>query len=135
MSVQRRTGDNGTAGFTLLEVVVAFAIMALSMAVLLSLFATGVRATRLSADYSEAVTLAESKLAEYGTVSPIETGMSSGRFDGHYRWQTVITVEGDGGTIAPELSVRLMRIEVQVSWDSMLGERTVSLATLRLARS
>ena len=67
MSVKRHTSDGGAAGFTLLEVVVAFAIMALSMAVLLNLFATGVRATRLSADYSEAVTLAESKLAEYGT--------------------------------------------------------------------
>ena len=134
--MKRPTTDSRSSGFTLIEVVVAFSIMALSMAVLLNLFAAGLRATRMSADYSEAVTLAESKLAEYGTVNPVEVGMTSGRCDERYRWQTLIAPEETADEeYGPDLQVRLMRIQVEISWDSMLGERTVSLSTLRLVGS
>lgn len=118
------------AGFTLVEVLVAFAIAALSLAALLQIFATGLRSAASSEGYARATMLAESQLAGVGVEQPLAVGESSGTIDGGYRWRVVITpyLEAD-----MEALVEIFEVSVTVSWG---GEgqngRAVTLQTLRL---
>jgi len=59
--------DTSEAGFTLLEVIIAFAITSLSLTVLFQTFSGGLGAIRASQMKSQVAFLARSKLAEFET--------------------------------------------------------------------
>lgn len=65
---------SGQRGFSLLEVLVAFAILSIALGVLLQIFATGMRNVGLSEEYSQAALYAESILAAYGREAPLAEG-------------------------------------------------------------
>ena len=67
-----------TSGFTLLEVLVAFAIAGLTLAAVLPLFGTSLRASAVVERRTAALLIAESKLAEVGATVPLRTGRSDG---------------------------------------------------------
>ncbi len=82
-------------GFTLLEVLVAFALLAGSVGLLLAIVSGGMRQVRLSAETSEAAQWAQSLLAPLGVVEPIVEGEFDGRAeDGRYRWRLRIAEVG-----------------------------------------
>ena len=56
-------------GFSLIEMLVAMVILSLSLGVLYQAAAGAIRNARVSGEYTQAVMLAESKLAEYGYVA------------------------------------------------------------------
>ena len=59
-----RGGDD--AGFTLLEVLIAFAVLAVMLVPILQIFGGGLGVTQTARGYAEAALLARSKLAELG---------------------------------------------------------------------
>lgn len=126
-----------SAGFSLLELLVAFVILALTLSVMMRIFSGGLRNVGLADDYSRATLLAESRLAELG-VQPVE-GEAEGEFDKKFRWRSTIRpwVSDDAdaqGVEAQPLPVRLMKIEVRVAWGEEGGKsREVGLSTLQLA--
>lgn len=125
-----------SAGFSLLEVLVAFVILALTMSVMMRIFSGGLRNVVLADDYSRAVLLAQSRLAEL-SVKPIE-GEGKGEFDEKFRWRSMIHPWVDDaaatGLAPPPLPVRLMEIEVRVAWGEEGGSpRELVLSTLQLA--
>jgi len=79
----------GQKGFSLLEILVAFTILALSLGVLLNIFSKGVYTAALSEDYTAAVQIAESLLAGVG----VENELAEGQLDGteHDKYQWTIT--------------------------------------------
>ena len=112
-------------GFTLLEVLVALAILSLTVVVSIQGFAQGLRLLRLSGEHQEAMLLADQKARE--VVLP-EPGHEQGT-EGVYTWDRTIKL-----LEAPDLEVatrptkwKAYEIDVQVKW----GERRVELATLR----
>lgn len=125
-----------SAGFSLLEVLVAFVILALTLSVMMQIFSGGLRNITHADDYGRAMLLAESRLAELG-VQPVE-GEAQGEFEGKYRWRSTIRPwsenPDDTGVERPPLPVRLMEIEVRVAWGGV-GEnlREVALNTFQLA--
>lgn len=124
------------AGFSLLEVLVAFVVLALTLSVMLRIFSGGLRNAALADDYSRAVLLAESRLAEL-SVQPQE-GEARGEFGGKYRWRSTIHPwvddAGTTGLGAQPLPVRLMEIEVRIAWGEDGGRvREIDLSTLQLA--
>ena len=125
---------NSVMGFSLVEVLVAFSILALSLGVLMALFSSGLRNTGIAHEYSRAVILAESKLAEAGVTEPLVLGEQQGAFDGQYRWRTVVAeylLQGKtGGALGQP---QAYQVTVQVNWSGALGDRSVALSTLRLA--
>ena len=121
-------------GFTLLEVLVAFAILGLALGTLLQTFAIGLRNTALSEEYTQATLYAESVLAGLGVEEPLEEGGMGGELDDKYAWRGSVSVyqEPEG----PELDdngVLPYHVVVQVYWSEDDTERSVSLETLRLA--
>lgn len=74
-------------GFSLIEMVAAFLVFAIGMAVMMQILTASMRTTRQSSAYTMAALWAQSKLDTVGVGAPIEAGHSSGRFDDTYSWE------------------------------------------------
>ncbi len=120
------------AGFTLLEVLVAFTVLAFLLAPMLQVFSQGMNASAVARDYTIATLLARTRLEALGAEEPIIEGTREGRFDGRYRWRTAVQrdpesvlVSGDRGTIVS------YRVAVTVAWGNDPGGSSVTLVSLR----
>ncbi len=127
-------------GFSLLEVLVAFVILALAMTVLMQIFSRGLIGADLAERYSKAALLAESKLAAIGVEEPLKEGTYSGKFDDDFSWQLVVkpfhdaTLKKNPDTPSAFLPVQLFEVELAVRFTTDdKRERTVTLTTLQLA--
>jgi len=117
----RYTGT--AAGFTLLEVLVAVAIVATALVAFMGLHARSLDATIRAQDLTTAVLLAQGKMATMGEFP--DTGEEQGKFEGpeleRFQWATAVTehtLEGvDGGK-----AVTVRRVEVAVYWAD--GQQT-----------
>ncbi len=128
-------------GFSLLEVLVAFVVLALVGTVLFRLFGASLNNAGAADEYSRAAVLAESRLAAAEAVLPLQAANDQGvSADGRYAWAT--TVEPyvapdstpDQLRLGDAAAVRLWRVTAVVSWPGTLGnQRSVALTTLRLA--
>ena len=118
-----------SAGFTLLEVIVAFVILSLSLGVIYQIFGQGLRATSLSERYTHATLLAQSLMAETGVTSPLHSGTQSGSSEAGYEWQVETSVLEQAGSDS-ELAPISYKVEVHVGWSG--HERAVSLTSIRL---
>jgi general secretion pathway protein I len=141
----RFPGDGGAllraAGFSLIEVLAAFVILALVGTALFRIFAGALGNASLSDEYSRATLFAESRLASPGVETPLREGALQGTSDdGKYAWTSSIQPYRPPGS-TPDLDaavdlmpVRLWRIAVTVSGPGVAGsDRSIALATVRLA--
>jgi general secretion pathway protein I len=121
------TADHHTAeaGFTLLEVLVAFVIAALASIVLYQAGFSGASESVAAARYQEAVVRAQSRLATLGVQTPLQPERLSGDDGGGFHWQIAIAAERANGP--------LTLYDVQVA--ESFGTRVVTLATKRLGPS
>ena len=120
------------AGFTLIEMVIAFAILAVVLGALSGAFSGLIGGTVDARRYQVAVALAESKLDEISAAAPLRPGVSSGGFAGGYAWRGTVRPYRERDDRALERKPRLYEIEVVVSWGT-IAPRRVALETLRLA--
>lgn len=122
-----------SVGFSLLEILVAFVILALAFGVLMRVFSGALANTVLSERYATATLIAESRLAAVGVETWLEEAETSGETESGYRWNTRVTREPDEGIaadIAP--TIGLFRVEVEVSWSAEADKtRKIKLVTLR----
>lgn len=125
----RKLGD---AGFSLLEVIVALAIMAIGYMTVLKLFSSSVRSVGMSDQYLKAVTLANSKLSEL-EMKNFEQESDSGTFknEENYRWEMEQTPH-DSPLNDSGANIQLSKVVLKVLWEDNRKTRTVELATLRL---
>lgn len=97
----RSNGDRGQTGFTLLEVLVAFAVLAVMIVPILQVFGSGLGTTETARAYAAAALLARSKLAEAGVDAPLKEGETAGSCDvPGYRWRQTVARDASA---APEL--------------------------------
>lgn len=120
-------------GFSLLEVLVAFAILSVSLGVLLQVFATGLRNAGIADDYSQATLYAESILAAVGRETPLSEGVHSGPVNDRFAWRSTVSPYAEGLPNPEKTRVRAYRVSVEVYWAGRGQERSVTLETLRLA--
>jgi general secretion pathway protein I len=118
-------------GFTLVEVLVAFTILALTLVVLLQLFGGGMRAVGASERHLMASMLARSVLAGVGAETPIVAGETSDDIGDGFRWTTRIAQSRTIASIenGDQLHVPY-EVQVEISWN---GRPVTTLTTLRLA--
>jgi len=123
----------GCHGFSLIEVLVAFAILTLALGVLLPLFSNGLRSLSISEQYTRAALLADSRLAAIGRETPLQEGEEDGEFDQGFQWRTTVTpyeLVGDSEDTSP--LVQAFMATVEVYWQDGDKRRAVSLKSLRL---
>ena len=126
------------SGFTLIEVVVAFVMLALVLATSFQIFSTGMQRAGDLEDYSHALVIAQSQLASSSIGDSFEEGVTSGESqDRRFRWSTSIAAFDDGTEPAKRVlaSFYSVRIAVRVSWQSAPDrERHLDLSTLVIGR-
>lgn len=117
-------------GFTLIEVLVAFAIAAVMLGALYDVFSVSVGSENAADRYRNAVLLAQSALDALSTV-PISPGHSVDRI-GIYERTTEIIPRPD--LVPKGMLYRALpyEVEVRVSWRDGIRQRSVQLDTLRL---
>ena len=127
-----RPGSRGaragrSAGFTLLEVLVAFAILSVAVVAVIQGFAQGLRLLKAAGDHQRAVLLADQKARE--VINPVEAH-DRGQ-DGAFDWERNVTI-----VTTPDLERtpatrkwRVYQIDVKVRWGDTRGVQVVTLRT------
>ena len=120
------------SGFSLIEVMVAFSITAVALGILFQIYAKGTTALILAENYTEALVIAESKLAGVSVFQAIDGLEMQGRelekYDWEIRVQDYMNDAQDEG-LSPLYA--LVSVEVDVSWHSRGKLRRVELRTLK----
>lgn len=134
-------------GFSLIEVIVAFVLLATAMGILLAILGGGLAQVRQAGQASEATLHAQSLLAEVGVLEPIRPGSRSGVIErGRYRWTLEISEVPDPVPpppspegLEPVETVGLQRpgepvlylLQLDVAWGEGEAARGLRFASLR----
>ena len=118
----RTPRPSGESGFTLLEVLVAFAVLAVMIVPILQVFGGGLGSTETARAYSTAALLARSRLAEVGAEEALEEGETTGAFEG-YQWRRTIS------------RTELTAVEAEDSDEPDEGKRSAARACVRCAQA
>ena len=109
--------STGAAGFTLLEVLVAVAIVAIALVAFMGLHLHSLDDTIRAQDLTTAVLLAQGKLATMGEFP--DTGETQGKFEGpeleRFQWATAVT-ERTLDDLGGGKPVTVRHLEVTVRW-------------------
>jgi len=127
--------QNKQQGFSLLEILIAFSILALSLGILLKIFSAGVNTAMIAENYTAAVQLSESLMAKTGVETPLQTELSTGLENNLYHWQVEVTpfILNSDFTDTKISAAELFKVKVTVNWgDDNTSERQVELITLKL---
>jgi general secretion pathway protein I len=119
-------------GFTLLEVLVALAILSVSLAVLLAAFSQGLSYARENATEADARALAQSLVAQALTTPNPAFGDTEGQ-SAAMHWSVHIVPYGAGDDQVA-WQKRAQQISATISWANSGRTRSISLTTLRLAQ-
>lgn len=128
----RERAGRPDGGFTLLEVLVAFTILALMMTVLLRIFSDGFRGMSAAERYAVSALHAQSALAAVGAEIPLQVGAWSGDFDDGFRWSVHIDAYTEPGLLTEPPTFTAYRIAVVVDNGDAKGR--VALASLRISQ-
>ncbi|PPL17532.1 general secretion pathway protein GspH [Oceanisphaera arctica] len=119
-------------GFSLLEVLVAFTILTITLGVLLNIFSLAIRTTQSAQQQQKAMLLAESKLTELYAGTTLQPGREQGWLDEYYWWETRVE-EFDTRELMDNQSMLLpYQLSVVVGWSH--HDQQYRLTTLRLVR-
>jgi len=132
---------NRTAGFSLLEVLAAFVILALVATALFRLFSVSLSNASAAEEWSRALLLAESQLDLAASAQPLKESTERGTDStGALQWETSVVAYAppdttpDAERAAELLGTRLLRVTTEVRFPAALkGERALSLTTIKLA--
>ena len=115
-------------GYSLIEVIVAFALMALAATLLLGSLSGAARQVRVADDQGRAALHAESLLATLGMDAPLAAGRQQGEWEkGRYRWSLQVAPY-----VEPrQTNSRLWQLDLQVRWGESAQEQ-LRWRTLRL---
>jgi general secretion pathway protein I len=112
------------SGFTLVEVIVAIAIIGISLVMIMQLFSGGLRASRTSCDYTRAVVHAKDKMEELAFY-PVA---ASGEFDDGFNWETEVEPYAE----PEESSFKLLKLKVTIQWGDVLKKpHSVQMVSLK----
>jgi general secretion pathway protein I len=122
------------AGFTLVEVVVAFVVAALVLVAAMQLFGGAFDGSARAERMTIALIAAESTMDSVGSAIPMEVGTQRGTLESGLNWQ--VTMRPYGGlpaTTLDRLPVAAFDVEVQVGWAGSTRDQ-VNLRTVKVTK-
>ena len=126
-----------SGGFTLLELLLAFMVFALSFATVLEILSGSMRNTMRARQYTEAALTAPSVMDQVGLEIPLEAGTSMAGEAGDYRWEIELFeyVESEENPQSVELAeltnIELLQVDLQVSWGQPPRDQTSRFSTVK----
>lgn len=123
-------------GYTLLEVIVAFALLAMALTLLLGTLSGAAKQVRWSSDAGRAALYAQSLMDQVGVGQPLKPGQRSGDFEnGRYRWTLGVAqwrdpLPASSQPIDPN-APRLFEVQLAVEWGDGGAGRRLFLRSLR----
>ena len=138
-----------SGGFTLLEVMLAFVIFALSFATVLEIMAGSMRSVGRASEDTEVALLAQSLMDLVGNEILVEEGEYSDTAMDHYNWQMYISLYDAGGEsegvgmdtqsvaemstqeLADLSGIELYRVDLYVDWETGRRQRELHFSTIR----
>jgi general secretion pathway protein I len=146
--MKTRTFPRRQRGFSLVELVAAFVVFALSFGVLMGILSASIRNTRLAAEYTQAALWAQSRLDVAGIGEKLEAGHESGKFDDEFRWELDISKYEPPPYTSPTgqqamqpsniesfQSIELYRIDLEVLWGGRRNPKSAHFVSLRSANA
>ena len=124
-------------GFSLLEMLIAFSILAVSLGILMKIFSSGITTAQVADDYANAVQISNNLIAKTGIEKPLKIGEETGVENNFYHWRVRVNPKTFS---SPELDLRDLPVEVfnvnvLVWWgdDENTDDRVLELNVLKLA--
>lgn len=124
-------------GFTLLELLLAFVVFALSFATVLEILSGSMRNTVKARQFTEAALTAQSVMDQVGLEIPLQSGYAAVGESGDYRWEIELFDYVDSGEnphsveLAELTGVQLLQVELQVSWGEPPREQSSRFSTVK----
>lgn len=124
-------------GFTLLELLLAFMVFALSFATVMEILSGSMRNTVRARHYTEAALTAQSVMDQVGVEIPLEPGFMTRGEAGDYRWELEIYdyPGADGEFNSVELAeltqIALLQVDLHVSWGEPPRDRSRRFSTVK----
>ena len=124
-------------GFNLVEIIVAFAILALGLTLLLGTLSGATRQLREGGEAGVAALHAQALLAEHASL-PRQPLRASGDLEGgRYRWQLQAAPwqpaeAGDAAAPVDPAAPRLLRLQLDIAWGDGGPRQRLSVSSLRL---
>ena len=126
------------AGFTLIEIIVAFAVLALGLTLLIGTLSGATRQVRQAGDAGRAALHAQTLLAQQASVLQGPVRANGELEEGRYRWQFQATpwtdpaardsmVRDDPG------AARLLHVQLDIEWAEGDPQQRLQVSSLRLA--
>jgi len=123
--------DIDTAGFTLIESLVAVMILAICIVVIMQLFSGGLKSSMISDEYTQAAFHAQEKMEEILVLDKFSQGEWEGEFGDGYIWKSeIVLVEPEEGEA--KLSFDTFDIKVDISWRKGNREKHFEVSTRQL---
>jgi general secretion pathway protein I len=125
-------------GYTLLEVIVAFALLAMALTLLLGSLGNASKQVHWADGAGRATLYAQSLLAQTGVAEPLQAGTRQGAFENdRYHWTLVTRPFTDAGATTAAATTdgaQLYEIVLDMEWGKSPAQR-LHLQTLRLSRA
>ncbi len=127
----------GSNGFTLLEVLLAFVVFALSFTTVMEILSGSMRNTVRAREYTESALVAQSVMDQLGLDLALEQGANYSGESGDYRWELSIgpyedVEENANSMVLAELTgIELLQINLVISWGEPPRDKSNYFSTVR----
>jgi len=124
-------------GFTLLELLLAFVVFALSFATVLEILSGSMRNTVRARHNSEAALTAQSVMDQVGLEIPLQNGYTVNGESGDYAWELEVfdyanTGENSHSVELAELTqIELLQVDLVISWGTSPRNQTRRFSTVK----
>jgi len=137
--IGRRVPVINKSGFTLMEMLVAVAILGIGLGILLQHFSGGLRSAHITEEYTKAMWYGRTKMEEVLTAKDLSEGVTEDAFDSRFSWKSEVTKAnpslGQEENVEARLPVDLYKVVVKVSWPSGKGQRSLEMESFRVFKS
>jgi general secretion pathway protein I len=133
MTDMTTSAPDTASGFTLIEVLVAFTIAALTLGALSQVFSTGIGAVARASTEKEALLIAQSSIESLGVGETLRPTDKTDDVDGKYMRRIVVRTRNERLSdmrAGPQPVV--YEAEITISWRETLQTRSITLQTMRL---